>query len=132
MMYKYEKLERKHVTNFFGNCINDFDFEVCSGIIPDHKENYFRVYVDGSENEYLELYFNKSGELVTFGYLRKGFGRNIEVVECGNYRVLHVIPTEVKKFMKHMVGVLDEKVEELGEELTANEVRFLNFIEKNI
>ena len=129
MIYKSEKLQRNHITNFFKNCINDFDFKVCDGKIDGHKENYFRIYVDGNLNEYLELYF-VGGNLRSFGYLCKGFGRNIEVTEHGNYRVNNSIPPAVKAFMSHMVNVLNDKVEEYGEDLNANEQKFLNIITK--
>ena len=125
MIYESYELQRHHVTNFFKNCIGEFDFEVCDGRIPNYKENYFRVYVDGRETEFLELYF-VNGKLHSFGYSCKTFSREREHTECGNYYVVTSIPVSVKKFMKHMIEVLGEK-----DSLNENEKKFLGFIVKN-
>lgn len=125
MIHEYFKLERHNVTNFFKNCIGEFDFEVCDGKIPDHKENYFRVYVDGRETEYLELYF-VNGKLHSFGYSCKTFSRNKEHTDWGHYYIISSIPAAVKKFMSHMVDVLNEK-----DYLTDNEKKFYKFIVSN-
>ena len=56
MNYKSRELSRNEVLNLFkGHTSNNFDFEVNRYQIPCFKPNYFRIYVDGCENEQLPI-----------------------------------------------------------------------------
>lgn len=128
MNYMNTELTRNEVINLIkGHTTNDFDFEVCDGKIPNYKENYFRIYVDGNRSEFFEMYF-VSGELCSFGYSRTVYSINREDRECGNYKVVTKLPPSVKKFMQHLVNSMAD--EDYPYEMTDNAKRFLNFIVK--
>ena len=128
MNYKNRELRRNEVLNLFkGHTSSDFDFEVNRYKIPCYKPNYFRIYVDGSENEYFEMFFYND-ELKSFGYNRSLYSKNLIDTECGNYNVLTKLPPAVKKFMQHLVSALTD--EDYPFEVTDNTKRFLNFISK--
>ena len=128
MNYKSIELRRNEVLNLFkGYTSKDFDFEVNRYQIPCYKPNYFRIYVDGSENEYFEMFFYND-ELKSFGYNRSLYSKNLIDTEYGNYRVLTKIPPAVKKFMEHLVSALT--AEDYPYEVSDNAKRFLNFISK--
>lgn len=128
MNYKSRELSRNEVLKLFkGHTSSDFDFEVNRYKIPCFKPNYFRIYVDGSENEYFEMFFYND-ELKSFGYNRSLYSKNLIDTECGNYNVLTKLPPAVKKFMQHLVSALTD--EDYPFEVTDNTKRFLNFISK--
>lgn len=130
MNYKSKELSRNEVLKLFkGHTSNDFDFEVNRYQIPCFKPNYFRIYVDGSENEYFEMFFYND-ELKSFGYSRSLYSKNLIDTECGNYNVLTKLPPAVKKFMQHLVTSLND--EDYPYEVSDNAKRFLNFVNKNI
>ena len=109
MNYKSRELSRNEVLNLFkGHTSNDFDFEVNRYQIPCFKPNYFRIYVDGCENEYFEMFFYND-ELKSFGYNRPSYSKNLIDTECGNYNVLTKLPPAVKKFMQHLVSALTDE-----------------------
>ena len=129
MIYKHEEICRKSVLNLFKNMASfEFDFEVNAHKIPQYKENYFRIYVDGNRSEYFEMYF-VNGELYSFGYSRTGYSRRMEITESGNFRVLTKFPEEIKKFMKHLIFTMEH--EDYLYDRTENGNKFLNII-KNI
>ena len=128
MIFKSRELRRNEVLNLFkGHTSNDFDFEVNRYQIPCYKPNYFRIYVNGCESEYFEMYFYNN-ELKSFGYNRSLYSKNLIDTECGNYNVLTKLPPAVKKFMLHLVTSLNN--EDYPYEMTDNTKRFLNFISK--
>ena len=128
MNYKNRELSRNEVLKLFkGHTSNDFDFEVNRYNIPCFKPNYFRIYVDGCESEYFDMYFYNN-ELKSFGYNRSLYSKNLIDNEYGNYRVLTKLPPAVKKFMQHLVSALT--AEDYPFEVTDNTKRFLNFISK--
>ena len=128
MNYKSRELRRNEVLNLFkGHTSNDFDFEVNRYQIPCYKPNYFRIYVDGSENEYFEMFFSND-ELKIFGYSRSLYSKNLIDTECGNYKVVTKLPPAVRKFMNHLITSLND--EDYPFEVTDNTKRFLNFISK--
>lgn len=130
MIYKSTELSRNTVLNLFKNYANDeFNFEICDDMIPQYKENYFRIYVDGNPTEFFEMYF-VGGELYSFGYSFTLYSKRMEVMKCGNYMVDSKIPLSVKKFMQHLVTSLND--DDYPYEVTDNAKRFLNFINKNI
>lgn len=130
MIYKSTELSRNTVLNLFKNYANDeFNFEICDDKIPQYKENYFRIYVDGNLTEFFEMYF-VGGELYSFGYSLTLYSNRMEVMECGNYKVVSKLPPAVKKFMQHLVTSLND--DDYPYEVTDNAKRFLNFINKNI
>ena len=128
MIYANRELTRNEVINLFKvHTSNEFDFEVCDGKIPNYKENYFRIYVDGNRSEFFEMYF-VNGELVSFGFSRTVYSLNREDRVCGNYKVVTKLPPAVKKFMQHLVnGLVDE---DYPYEVSDNAKKFLNFIIK--
>ena len=128
MIYKSEELSRKSVLNLFKNMASfEFDFEVNAYKIPAYKENYFRIYVDRNRTEFFEMYF-VGGELYSFGYSVTLYSKRMEVMECGNYKVVTKLPPAVKKFMTHMVTSLND--EDYPYVVSDNAKRFLNFISK--
>ena len=128
MIYKYEEICRKSVLNLFKNMASfEFDFEVNAHKIPNYKDNYFRIYVDGNRSEFFEMFF-VNGELYSFGYSRTGYSRRMEITESGNFRVLTKFPVEIKKFMKHLIFTMEH--EDYLYDLTDNGKKFLNFIKK--
>ena len=130
MIYKSTELSRNTVLNLFKNYANDeFNFEICDDKIPQYKENYFRIYVDGNPTEFFEMYF-VGGELYSFGYSLTLYSKRMEVMECGNYKVVTKLPPAVKKFMQHLVTSLND--DDYPYEVTDNAKRFLNFVNKNI
>lgn len=128
MNYKNRELSRNEVLKIFkGHTSKDFDFEVNRYKIPCYKPNYFRIYVDGCESEYFDMYFYND-ELKSFGYNRSLYSKNLIDNEYGNYRVLTKLPPAVRKFMQHLVTALTD--EDYPFEVTDNTKRFLNFISK--
>ena len=128
MNYKSRELSRNEVLKLFkGHTSKDFGFEVNRYQIPCYKPNYFRIYVDGCESEYFDMYFYND-ELKSFGYNRSLYSKNLIDNEYGNYRVLTKLPPAVKKFMQHLVSALT--AEDYPFEVTDNTKRFLNFISK--
>ncbi|MBO5827221.1 MAG: hypothetical protein J6R59_01910 [Paludibacteraceae bacterium] len=123
-----KKLNRNQIINIFKYFTGD-SFVVNENKIPMHKENYFRLYLDGNENEYIELFFGQLGELISFGYSSKMIdsSRNAEISECGNYRVLTRIAPAVKNFMKFAVEALEHE-----SSLHDNAKRLYNFLNKNV
>ena len=130
MIYKSTELSRNTVLNLFKNYASDeFNFEVCDDKIPQYKENYFRIYVDRNPTEFFEMYF-LDGKLCSFGYSVTLYSKRMEVMECGNYKVINKIPPAVKKFMNHMITSLND--EDYPYVVSDNAKRFLNFVNKNI
>ena len=128
MNYIFTDLSRTQVTNVFKSLTGD-SFDVNTQPIPQYKENYFRLYIDDNENEFLELFFNPLGELVSFGYSVTHFDsrKNAEIRECGNHRVLHRVAPAVKNFMKYAVEYLEHDAP-----LHQNAQRLYNCLSKNI
>ena len=123
-----KELSRNQIINVFKHLTGD-SFDVNEKKLPQYKENYFRLYLDGNENEYIELFFGQLGELISFGYSSKMIdsSRNAEISECGNYRVLTRIAPAVKNFMKFAVEALEHEVS-----IHDNAKRLYNFLNKNI
>lgn len=128
MIYKHEEICRKDVLNLFKLMSSfDFDFEVNAHKIPNYKDNYFRIFVDGNRSEFFEMFF-VNGELFSFGYSITCYNRTMEVTESGNFQVLTKFPVEIKKFMKHLIFTMEH--EDYLYDLTDNGKKFLNFIKK--
>lgn len=128
MIYKSTELSRNTVLNLFKNYASDeFNFEVCDDKIPQYKENYFRIYVDRNPTEFFEMYF-LDGKLCSFGYSVTLYSKRMEVMECGNYKVVTKLPPAVKKFMNHLITSLND--EDYPYVVSDNAKRFLNFISK--
>lgn len=123
-----KKLSRNQIINIFKYFTGD-SFDVNENKLPMHKENYFRLYLDGNKNEYIELFFGQLGELISFGYSSKMIDstRNAEISECGKYHVLTRIAPAVKKFMKFAVEALEHE-----SSMHDNAKRLYNFLNKNI
>jgi hypothetical protein len=123
-----KKLNRNQIINIFKYFTGD-SFVVNENKIPMHKENYFRLYLDGNENEYIELFFGQLGELISFGYSVTYFSyrKNDEISEYGSYRVLTRIAPAVKNYMKFAVEALEHE-----SSLHDNAKRLYNFLNKNI
>ena len=129
MNYSSKDLSRNQIINIFKNLTGD-SFDVNEKKIPQYKENYFRLYIDDNENEFIELFFGQLGELLRFGYSVTYFDylRNTEVRECGSYPVLTKVAPAVKKYMAFAAESLEHEIAPLHE----NAQRLYNFIKKNI
>lgn len=123
-----KKFNRNQIINVFKYLTGD-SFDVNENKLPQYKENYFRLYIDDNENEFIELLFGLTGELVRFGYSVTHFDyrKNNEINEYGSYRVLHRIPPAVKNFMKFAVEYLEHNTP-----LHQNAERLYLFLNKNI
>ena len=123
-----KKLNRNQIINVFKYFTGD-SFDVNENKLPMHKENYFRLYLDGNKNEYIELFFSQLGELISFGYSSKTIdsSRNAEICECGNHRVLTRIAPAIKKYMQFAVEYLEHDAP-----LHQNAERLYFFLNKNI
>lgn len=123
-----KELSRNQIINVFKYFTGD-SFNVNEKKLPQYKENYFRLYIDDNENEFIELFFGQLGELISFGYSSKMIdsSRNAEISECGNYRVLTRIAPAVKNYMKFAVEALEHEVS-----IHDNAKRLYNFLNKNI
>lgn len=123
-----KNLNRNQIINVFKHLTGD-SFDVNEKKLPQYKENYFRLYIDDNENEFIELFFGQTGELVRFGYSVTYFSyrKNDEINEYGNYRVLTRIAPAVKNFMKFAVEALEHE-----SSLHDNAKRLYNFLNKNI
>lgn len=123
-----KELNRNQIINVFKHLTGD-SFDVNEKKLPQYKENYFRLYLNGNENKYIELFFGQLGELISFGYSSKMIdsSRNAEISECGNYRVLTRIAPAVKNYMKFAVEALEHEVS-----IHDNAKRLYNFLNKNI
>lgn len=121
-------LNRNQIINVFKHLTGD-GFNVNEKKLPQYKENYFRLYIEDNENEFIELFFGQTGELVRFGYSVTYFDypKNNEINEYGSYRVLHRIAPAVKNFMKFAVEYLEHEVS-----IHDNAKRLYNFLNKNI
>lgn len=128
MNYIFKNLDRNQVNNIFKNLTGD-SFDVNEQKIDQHKENYFRLYIDDNENEFLELFFGNDGHLVSFGYSVTHFDsrKNAEIRECGNHRVLTRIAPAIKKYMQFAVEYLEHDAP-----LHQNAERLYFFLNKNI
>lgn len=128
MNFISKELSRNQVVNIFKSLTGD-SFDVNEQKIPQYKENYFRLYIDDNENEFLELFFGQLGELLRFGYSATHFDspRNSEICECGSYNVLTRIAPAVKKFMQFAVEYLEHNAP-----LHQNAERLYFFLNKNI
>lgn len=128
MNFISKELSRNQVINIFKSLTGD-SFDVNEQKIPQYKENYFRLYIDDNEDEFLELFFGQTGELLRFGYSVTHFDslRNSEIRECGSYNVLTRIAPAVKKFMQFAVEYLEHDAP-----LHQNAERLYFFLNKNI
>lgn len=128
MNYIFKHLDRNQVNNIFKNLTGD-SFDVNEQKIAQHKENYFRLYIDDNENEFLELFFGNDGCLVSFGYSVTYFDnrKNEEICECGKHRVLTRIAPAIKKYMQFAVEYLEHDAP-----LHQNAERLYFFLNKNI
>ena len=128
MSYISKDLDRNQVNNIFKNLTGD-SFDVNEHKLPQYKENYFRLYIDDNENEFLELFFGNDGRLVSFGYSVTYFDyrKNAEIRECGNHRVLTRIAPAIKKYMQFAVEYLEHDAP-----LHQNAERLYFFLNKNI
>ena len=119
---------RNQIINIFKNLTGD-SFDVNEKKIPYYKENYFRLYIDDNEDEFIELFFGQLGELLRFGYSVTYFDslRNNEFRDSGSYLVLNKIPPAVKKYLEFAAESLEHDAP-----LHENAQRLYNFISKNI
>lgn len=128
MSYISKDLDRNQVNNIFKNLTGD-SFDVNEQKLPQYKENYFRLYIDDNENEFLELFFGNDGRLASFGYSVTYFDyrKNEEIRECGNHRVLTRIAPAIKKYMRFAAEYLEHNTP-----LHQNAERLYFFLNKNI
>ena len=119
-------LTRNEVTAKFKNLIG-CDFEVNETTIPDYKKNYFRLYIDGNKNKYVELLFSPNGELARFGYRHSLTVGNIERNLYGSYAVLTRISPAIKAFLNSVANDIEN-----GGDVGDNANRLRDFIAKNI
>lgn len=130
MTYKNVQLSRNNIINIFKSHTNNvFSFEVNAYKLPCYKPTYFRIYVDDCNSEYFELYFY-NGELRSFGYNRSLYSKNLIDTEFGNYRVVTKLPPAIKKFMQHLITVMED--EDYPYEMTDNAKFFLKLIRNNV
>lgn len=128
MSFISKELNRNQIINIFKNLTGD-SFDVNEQKIPQYKDNYFRLYIDDNENEFIELFFGADGQLISFGYSVTHFDyrKNSEIRECGNHRVLSRIAPAVKNYLKFAIEYLEHNTP-----LHQNAERLYFFMNKNI
>ena len=83
---KLVELDKKAVENSINLIVNreycDY-FTVNEKKLEDYKENYFRLYYEKNEHEFMGIFFNSDGEVNFYEYQRSLFSRNLVITEHG-------------------------------------------------
>ena len=58
-------------------------FTVNEKKLDDYKENYFRLYYEKNEHEFMGIFFNSNGEVNFYEYQRSLFSRRLVITEHG-------------------------------------------------
>lgn len=86
---KKVQLDKKAVENSIKLIVNreycDY-FTVNEKKLEDYKENYFRLYYEKNEHEFMGIFFNKNGEVNFYDYQRSGFSRRLVITEHGEIK----------------------------------------------
>ena len=61
-------------------------FTVNEKRLEDYKENYFRLYYEKNENEFMGIFFNKNGDVSFYEYQRSLFSRRLVITEHGEIK----------------------------------------------
>ena len=61
-------------------------FTVNEKRLEDYKENYFRLYYEKNENEFMSIFFNKNGDVSFYEYQRSLFSRRLVITEHGEIK----------------------------------------------
>ena len=71
-------------------CIVDCEycdyFVVNEKKLEDYKENYFRLYYEKNENEFMGIFFDKNGDVTFYEYQRSLFSRRLVITEYGEIK----------------------------------------------
>ena len=54
--------------------------------LEDYKENYFRLYYEKNENEFMGIFFDKNGDVTFYEYQRSLFSRRLVITEHGEIK----------------------------------------------
>ena len=106
-------------------------FTVNEKKLDDYKENYFRLYYEKNEHEFMGIFFNKNGDVSFYEYQRSLFSRRIVITEHGEIKgemsSLKLVLSEIYDIL-----VNDEYRKDLIEEGTIpvneNEKRFVQLL----
>lgn len=86
-MVKRVQLDKKAVEASIKLIINrdycDY-FTVNEKKLDDYKENYFRLYYEKNEHEFMGIFFNSNGEVNFYEYQRSLFSHRLVITEHGD------------------------------------------------